>query len=196
MASKFDHLDQLINNAGVWHSEFTASMDGIEETFQVNVIAPYLFIKNLKPLLDKAETPKVINTASSLHTGTVNFNDIQYKAQFSGFKAYRQSKLSIILLTRLFASRGQKIQYYAQHPGVVNTSLGRHMGGLANLFFKFIGVSKEKGAQTLLHLSETPVEKLQNGEYYAKSAPKRITKESYDMQAAARLEETIISMLE
>ena len=76
MASKFDHLDQLINNAGVWHSEFTASMDGIEETFQVNVIAPYLFIKNLKPLLDKAETPKVINTASGLHTGTVNFNDI------------------------------------------------------------------------------------------------------------------------
>ena len=97
MASKFDHLDQLINKAGVWHSDFTVSMYGIEETFQVNIIVPYVFMKNLKPLLDKAEAPKVIDTVSGLHTGTVNFEDIQYRVKFSGFKACRQSKLSFIL---------------------------------------------------------------------------------------------------
>lgn len=89
--SKHEKLDIIVNNAGTWNFSFTETEDGIEDTFQVNVLSPILIIQRLLPLLEKSKTAKVINTASGLHQGTINFTDIEYRNGFSGFKAYRQS---------------------------------------------------------------------------------------------------------
>ncbi|GAB5539398.1 MAG: SDR family NAD(P)-dependent oxidoreductase [Salibacteraceae bacterium] len=195
VAERFKQLDLLINNAGVWHSKFTESKDGIEETLQVNLIAPYVFMTELESLLRKSKAPKVINTASGLHQGSINFDDIQMRDRFSGFSAYRQSKLGIILTTRLLAKRNPGISYFSQHPGVVNTSLGRNLGGLVNMFFRLMGSSIEKGAKTLLYLSMTPAEQLKSGEYYAKCEVTNTTIESRDLVMAKKLEQTIKALL-
>jgi NAD(P)-dependent dehydrogenase (short-subunit alcohol dehydrogenase family) len=192
-----DKVDILVNNAGMW--EFGArneSEDGIETTFQVNVLAPYFFQNSLRELLLKSDAPRVITTASALHTGTLNFDDLEFKQNFSGFKAYRQSKLSVVLLTRLWAKQNDKIQYFCFHPGVVSTELGRTAGWLAKTFFKWFGISPEKGAETLIHLMESEEISLQSGEYYTKKKVKKtFTKASYDLNAAQKLDQIVSTYL-
>jgi len=192
-----DQVDVLVNNAGMWEfGRRQESEDGIETTFQVNVLAPYYFQKTLRDLLLKSDEPRVITTASALHTGTLNFDDLEFKQNFSGFKAYRQSKLAVVLLTRLWAKQNEKIQFFCFHPGVVNTELGRTAGWLAKTFFKWFGIAPEKGAETLIHLIDTPKEALHSGEYYTKKkVAKTFTKASYDLQAAEKLDAVIAGYL-
>jgi NAD(P)-dependent dehydrogenase (short-subunit alcohol dehydrogenase family) len=192
-----DKVDVLVNNAGMW--EFGGrqeSKDGIETTFQVNVLSPYYLQDTLRELLLKSDDPRVITTASALHTGTINFQDIEFKKNFSGFKAYRQSKLAVVLLTRLWANENKTIRYFCFHPGVVNTELGRGAGWLAKSFFTWFGSSPEKGAETLIHLVESPMDRLKSGEYYAKKkVAKTYTKASYDMSVAKQLDGVVIDYL-
>lgn len=187
------HLDLLINNAGLWNKVLESSKDGIESTLQVNLLAPLLFMEGFLPLL-KAAGGKVINTASALHQGDLQLDDLEFGADFSGFKAYRQSKLGLILLTRWMAEQHDEIGFYTVHPGVVSTALGRNLGGLGNFFFKLAGISPQKGADTILYLSRTPKDQLQNGGYYTKRSLKRTTATSYDMELAERLVVKLRSM--
>ncbi|MDC1221281.1 hypothetical protein N8Z47_01280 [Salibacteraceae bacterium] len=70
---------------------------------------------------------------------------------------------------------------------MVNTSIGRELGPIANWIFSLLGVSPEKGAETLLYLSSVNSAELTYGEFYAKKEIKKITDESYNMDSAARL---------
>lgn len=197
--SKTDVLDILVNNAGLWEfNGFVSTEDQLERTFQVNLLVPFLLVEAFLPLLKKADAPKIINTASALHQGKINFHDIQFTQNFSGFKAYRQSKLGIILLTRYWAqSLENKVLVACQHPGLVATDLGRQAGWFARGFFKLFGISPEKGAETLIHvLSEDP-KKLISGEYYAKSrATKTSTTESYNLDTATQLHKALREILD
>ncbi|HAQ38214.1 MAG TPA: hypothetical protein DCX89_01840 [Saprospirales bacterium] len=183
-------LDILINNAGVWNFEPKVSINKIEETFHVNVLSPSLLKSLLLPAMEKSGDARIIQTASALHYGNIDFDNMEGKKKFSGFNAYRQSKLSIILLTRWWAKSLQEKQIgvYALHPGLVNTKLGRNAGWFANLFFKFIGISPKKGAQTIIFLSSESQKDLISGEYYTKNKVKKITGESYDLATAERLD--------
>ena len=189
-----DTLDILVNNAGLWEfGGFKETVDGFERTFQVNLLAPYILVHGLLPLLKNADAPKVITTASALHQGTLNFDDLQYQNKFSGFNAYRQSKLGVILLTRFWAKQYEnEICFVSQHPGVVSTDLGRDAGWFSRAFFKWFGVSPVKRARTLTHLLQTPAKELVSGEYYANSkVSKTTTQESYNMASATRLNEIL-----
>lgn len=183
------HLDILINNAGVWNFSYKESADHIEEIFQVNVLAPILINHLLLDLLLKSNDAKSIFTASALHQGNVNFDNLEFKNSFSGFRAYRQSKLEIILLCRLLAQKFKKstIGFYCQHPGFVNTKLGRDASWLSKLFFQTMGTSPARGARTLIYLTEVNKKELVSGEYYAKKKVKKITFQSYDLKVASRL---------
>ena len=188
-----DQVDILVNNAGMWEfGDRKETQDGIETTFQVNVLAPAFFHKNLQDLLLKSSDPRVITTASLLHTGTINFEDLEYQKKFNGFQAYRQSKLAVILLTRYWSQQETKIQYFSFHPGVVSTELGRSANWLMRCFFRWFGISPEKGAETLVYLAETPSDTLNSGEYYTqKKVAKTVTKASYDTALAKRVDEEV-----
>jgi NAD(P)-dependent dehydrogenase (short-subunit alcohol dehydrogenase family) len=179
----------LINNAGVWNNSFKESPEGIEETFAVNVLAPYLLFGNFIDLLRKTNNPQMITVSSGLHFGKINFADIEYRKKFSGFHAYRQSKLAVILLTRLLSEKFSDagIRINCMHPGVVNTQLGRHGNILFNSMFKLFGKSPEKGADTLVYLASSPDANNISGEYFENRKAKRTTAQSYDMQAAEKL---------
>jgi retinol dehydrogenase 12 len=162
----------------------------------VNLLVPFILAESFLPMLKKADAPKVINTASALHQGKINFADLQFAQKFSGFKAYRQSKLGIILLTRYWAQQFKnEITVVSQHPGLVATDLGRQAGWFSRGFFKLFGVSPEKGAQTLIHLLKEDPSKLISGEYYAKSkATKTTTSETYNLKTAAKLHQELFEV--
>ena len=189
-------IDTLINNAGVWNFSYRASQNNIEETLQVNVLAPLLLNYLLLDLLLKSKQAKSIFTASALHQGEVDFSRLENKEHFSGFNAYRQSKLEVILLCRILAIKfaSSNIGVYCQHPGLVNTNLGRHASWFANLFFRVFGLPPEKGASTLIYLAQENKAKLVSGEYYSKKKVKKITKQSNDLSVAQRLLDTTLQV--
>lgn len=182
-------IDLLLLNAGLWNFQFIQTEDQIEETLQVNLVAPVIIYRLLKAQIPHNGESKVIFTSSGLHQGKINFRDLNFRENFSGFKAYRQSKLGVILMTRLLASKeeNQGVNFYAVHPGMVNTDLGRNAGWFSRMIFKLMGKSKGEGARTHIHLIDQTTDSLQSGEYYANSRVVRTTKESYDLEVAERL---------
>lgn len=187
--NKHSNLDILINNAAVWNFNFKKSKNQIEETFHVNVLAPILLINLFGELLNQSTNARIINTASSLHNGIIDFNDIEQKQNFNGFNTYRQSKLSIILLTRLLANEYKKtnISLYSLHPGVVSTNIARQGNAFFQFGIKLIGATPEKGAQTIVYLSTAPKENLSSGEYYSKKKISRSKPKSNDLELATQL---------
>ena len=137
---------------------------------------------------------KVVITARDMEKGLKTQSDI---LQETGYRievlkcdlASQQSILAVILLTRLLASKPeyQGIRINCMHPGLVNTSLGRHGGRVFNAVFTLFGKPAAKGADTLLYMALWP--KIQNisGEYFVNRKLKRTTRQSYDMQAAEKL---------
>jgi NAD(P)-dependent dehydrogenase (short-subunit alcohol dehydrogenase family) len=182
-------IDIMILNAGLWNFQFIQTTDKIEETFQVNLLSPIAIFNALKDLMPKHKGAKVIFTSSGLHQGTINFSDIEFREKFSGFKAYRQSKLGIILLTRCLSKQAPNlgISFYCVHPGMVNTQLGRNAGWFSRSIFKLFGKSKEKGAQTHIHLIDSNAQDLQSGECYTDCKIMKTTLYSYNMDAAEKL---------
>ncbi len=190
VVNQYDRLDGIVNNAGVWFFSKEESEDGIEKTLQVNLLAPYVIVHRLKGLLGPES--KLIQTASALHQGKLNAKDPEFKKSYSGFRAYRQSKLGIILLTRWWAKEfsEKNIGAYSQHPGLVSTELGRGGNWFVRKFFDWFGKTPEQGAQTLLYLIQTPVDELENGAYYKNENPKETdTAVSKSMEMAEKVDE-------
>ncbi len=182
-------IDLLILNAGLWNFDYTETEDGIEETLQVNLLAPTLLFLKLKDLLSAGKNTKIIFTASGLHQGNLQFDDLEFKKKFSGFKAYRQSKLGIILITRLLAQLSEyaNFSFYCVHPGVVNTELGKNANWFSQFIFRMIGKSVQEGAKTHLYLIDQPASRLKSGAYYANAKVTQTTSESNDMEKAGKL---------
>ncbi len=182
-------IDLLVLNAGLWNFKFIETKDNVEETLQVNLLSQILLFNELVPHISKNGDSKVIFTSSGLHQGEINFEDIEFRKKFSSFKSYRQSKLAFLMFTRWLPTQTQYkgLSFYCVHPGMVNTQLGRSAGWLSRTIFQLFGRTKEKGAQTHIHLIDQNTKQLKSGEYYANSKVKATTKYSYDMNVAQKL---------
>lgn len=187
--SRYKKLHILINNAGVWNFKRKQSIDGIENTFHVNYLAPFLMTNLLLDTIKKSAPARIINVSSGLHRGTINFDDIEFKKSFSSMKAYSQSKLALILFTRHLAKKleGTKVTVNSVHPGFIATDLGRDAGQITNKFFRLFGKSPKKGAETSIYLASSPEVETVTGEYFVNKKMTQSSKKSYDMDLAKRL---------
>ncbi len=185
----YAQLKVLINNAGTWDFKRRESKDGIENIFATNYLAPFLLTNMLLDLLKKSAPSQIINVTSGLHKGTIHFDDIEFKRKFSGFKAYSQSKLGVILFTRLLAKKleGTGVRVNCVHPGMNNTNLGRDAGAVSRWAFKHMGKNPKVGAETSIYLASDPAAATLDGEYLAKKQVRRSSKPSYDLQVAQQL---------
>jgi NAD(P)-dependent dehydrogenase (short-subunit alcohol dehydrogenase family) len=187
--SKYNKLHVLINNAGVWDFTRRESKDDIENIFATNYLGPFLMTNLLLDILKKSGPSRIINVTSGMHYGTINFDDIEFKQKFSGARAYRQSKLGLILFTRLLAKKleGTGVVVNCVHPGMNKTNLGRDAGGFSRAIFKLMGKDPKIGAETSIYLASSPELENITGEYFAKKEIHKSSKESYDMNLAERL---------
>ena len=156
-------IDLLINNAGVVNTEYSETIDGIENTFAVNHLGYFLFTNLLLDLVKKESESRIINVSSAAHhfVKGMQWDDINYKDDFKmGLKAYGQSKLGNILFTKKLAKKLQKdgVTVNAIHPGGVNTSLGNQnnslLGRVLKMILKPFFRSPLKGANTIIYLAE------------------------------------------
>lgn len=101
VAEKHDHLDVLINNAGVFKVSDTTTADGLDIRFAVNTIAPYMITRELLPLL--GVMGRVINLSSAAQM-PVDIEGLLGEMQYvKAMEAYAQSKLAITMWTYAMA---------------------------------------------------------------------------------------------
>jgi NAD(P)-dependent dehydrogenase (short-subunit alcohol dehydrogenase family) len=200
VAVRTDRLDVLINNAGGIFLDMAETVDGVETTFAVNHLAPFLLTNLLLPLLRAAPSARVVNVASGAHRGvTLDFDDLEGRRRYSGWRAYQRSKLANILFTRELASRlkGEPIAVYSLHPGYVNTRIFRDAtwkGAVMRAFAKAFAIAPEQGAATTVYLATSPVVGGASGGYFVKSRPAVPSRAARDDAAARRLWEASAAM--
>ena len=145
----------------------------------------------LLDVLKKSAPSRIVNVSSMLHarTRTINFDDLELKKSFSPWKAYSQSKLAVILFTKLLAEKLKDtgVTVNCLHPGVVSSNIYRDAGYFYRTFARVFGKNPKKGAETSIYLASSPeVEKI-TGEYFADKKIKQSSPESHDMELAKKL---------
>jgi NAD(P)-dependent dehydrogenase (short-subunit alcohol dehydrogenase family) len=187
-------IDVLVNNAGGYWNTRHVTLDGLERTFALNHLAPFLLTNLLLDRLKQGAAARVVTVSSNAQAqGRIDFDDLQGERSYSGSRAYSQSKLANVLFTYELARRlrGSGVTANALHPGVVRTSFGaedpagiqRLIMPLAPLFMKSPG----QGAVTSINLASRSELGTTSGEFFTNSKPKKTSKRSYDQRAATRL---------
>jgi len=192
-----DHLDVLVNNAGLVLTARRETEDGNEMTFQVNHLGPFLLTQLLRDQLVAGDGARVVNVASDAHKSArqgLDFEDLQSTRRYRGISVYGKTKLANILFTRELARRWDDtgITANAVHPGFVASSFGRDgdTGRLGTLVFPLLkpfALSAEQGAQTQVYVASAAELAGITGGYWVKSAPATPSTAAQDDAAAARL---------
>jgi NAD(P)-dependent dehydrogenase (short-subunit alcohol dehydrogenase family) len=161
-------LHVLVNNAGIFASERVVTSDGLEATFAVNHVGPFLLTELLRPRLEAsaagASPSRVIDVASIAHTrGTIHFDDLQLASGWTPYAAYAQSKLANVMHALALADRADpaKLVAYSVHPGTIGTKLLREGFGPVR------GQSVEVGARTLVRLAAGETTDEPSGTYFS-----------------------------
>ncbi len=124
-----DHLDTLVNNAGVMAppTRFETT-DGFELQMGSNFLGPFSLTNRLLPLLLAGPAPRVSTMSSgTANFGRIHFDDLQWTRRYRPALAYAQSKLADLYLATHLAvvagQRGWSLLSNAAHPGFTRTNL-------------------------------------------------------------------------
>lgn len=186
-------IDVLINNAGALFGARRLTEDGLERTFALNHMAYFTLTHGLRERLIASAPGRVVNVASKAHRrATLDFQDLQTKASYAGFKAYGRSKLCNILFTRELARRlaGTGVTANCLHPGFVATRFGDESGGLLSYgvrLAKLFAISPQKGADTIVYLASSPEVADVSGRYFYKRRSTTPSGAAQDDDGAKRL---------
>jgi NAD(P)-dependent dehydrogenase (short-subunit alcohol dehydrogenase family) len=180
--ARYKSIDILINNAGIINYDIQKTDDNLEATFQANVLAQYIFNKELSPLLQKSQQGRIINLSSALYKqGKFDIDNLQgekmKKGMRAGIQLYNNSNLERNMLTKYLADtlKYTAVTVNCVHPGVITTSLGKqNTGFVPNLFNGIFGLFTKpatEGAQTSLHLALSKEGGEVTGKYWTNSKP-------------------------
>jgi retinol dehydrogenase-13 len=172
-SARYQNLDVLINNAGVFEQEKVISQNGLEMNMVVNFYSPVLLTYLLLPLLKKGGSSRIINVSSSMHKeGVIDFGNLNSEKLFDRYQSYGQSKLALILFTKYLAEelKGDHITVNALHPGVVDTKLANKPLQRTNPLLRFIFrkkmITPNDGARTIVYLAVSDEVKNISGKYF------------------------------
>ena len=189
----YQHLHVLVNNAGGIFFTCETTMDGLEMTFAVNHLAPFLLTNLFLDILKASEPAHIINISSNVErVGNINFNDLQSEKRYVGFGAYAQAKLATMLFTYELARRleGTEVTVNAVTPGPVATNFGRNgnhfMNTLLPLLFRN-ATSAEEGAQTAISLASSPTFEKVTGKAFYRNKELHSSRRSYNVMLQKKL---------
>ena len=178
-------LDVLVNNAGVYMRDRRLTPDGIEQTFAVNVLAPFLLTQLLLDALEAAAASRVLNVASMAHVHAhLDLAAFGGDGSWHGGEAYGASKLALVLLTAESAERlaGSGVTVNSLHPGVVRTKLLRSGWPYGAVV---AGGAVDRGARTSIYLAASPEVQGVTGLYFAQARPAQPSPLVHDRRAAS-----------
>jgi NAD(P)-dependent dehydrogenase (short-subunit alcohol dehydrogenase family) len=181
-----DRLDVFVSNAGIGSQnqgpERQTSADGHELRFAVNYLAGFLLAYRLLPLLKAAAHARIVNVAS-LGQHPIDFDDVMITKNYSGSRAYAQSKLAQIMFTADLAMelKDQGITVNSLHPATyMNTTMVR-AGGITPIS------TVEQGGAAILHLISGDDVAARSGLFFNGMNEMKANPQAYDAAARKQL---------
>jgi NAD(P)-dependent dehydrogenase (short-subunit alcohol dehydrogenase family) len=193
---KHHRLHVLINNAGISGFLRRESKDGIEMTFAVNHLAPFLMTNILLGTILNSAPARIITVSAYLHKfGTIDFEDPEQRISYGIIKSYSQSKLANILFTKQLASelKGRNVTVNCLLPGRAVTNIIQDGGALFNTLVRTMKrinlerFSAARAARTTVYLASSGDVENISGECFRNCAITNTSGASYDMEDAKRL---------
>jgi retinol dehydrogenase-12 len=191
--AKHDHLDVLVNNAGIYAPKRRLTPDGHESMFAVNHLGYFIMAQLLADSLAAAPAGRIVNVASQAHrAGRIDFDNLQGEKRFRAFKQYGNTKLANVHFTYALARRldGSRVTANCLHPGSVASGFAQDepsaLGRLVR-FGSFVLISPERGARTSVYLATSPEVEGVSGRYFVRCRLRRSSKRSYDDATAEKL---------
>ena len=190
-------IDVLVNNAGLVLSRRQETEDGLEATFAINHLGPFLLTGILLDRIKQSAPARIVNVSSTAHKGArrgLDFDDLQSERRYGGMSVYSKSKLANIYFTSELARRleGTGVTANSLHPGTVATGYARDGDATGFLAFgvrviKPFVLTAERGARTSIYLASSPEVADVTGAYFVRSRARRPSKVARDQGAARRL---------
>ena len=188
--ARHPRIDVLINNAGAVFARRGKTEEGIERTWALNVLAPFVLTHRLLPALRAGAPSRVVMVDSEAHrASSMDLSDLEGSRHYSAFGNYGRSKLALLYVTYEFAERlaGDRVDVNAVHPGFVRTRFGLDNGGgfaiairVASALFA-IGVAR--GARTPFRVATDPILTGTTGRYFVRGQPADSSRASHDVTA-------------
>jgi NAD(P)-dependent dehydrogenase (short-subunit alcohol dehydrogenase family) len=180
----YDRLDVIVNNAGFGSApnERLVSDDGHEFRFQVNYLSPFLLTHRLLPLIRSSAPARIVNV-SSLAQSPIDWDDVMIEKDFSGGRAYGQSKLAQIAHTLDLHEElaGLGIMVNALHPA---TYMPTGMVARAGVEPRS---TIDEGADAVMQLIVS--EEIEGGQFFNGLRPQQAHVQAYDMESRQQLRE-------
>ncbi len=183
-----DHsrLDVFVSNAGIGSQNGgpgrQTSADGYELRFGVNYLAGFLLARRLLPRLKAGAPSRIVNVAS-LGQHPIDFDDVMIARNYSGSRAYAQSKLSQIMFTIDLAEELNRsgVTVNSLHPATyMNTTMVR-AGGITPMS------TVEQGGAAILHLVTGDDVAGKSGLFFNGLQEAKVNPQAYDAAARQRL---------
>lgn len=166
---RFDSLDVLINNAGVFPSRQQFTEDGFEMQMGVNHLSHFLLTHLLLDCLKSTNSARVISVSSTLHKkSSMDLDTFTGFTKYNASTAYNQSKLANVMFALELAKRlkGTGVTSNVLHPGAVKTDIIRDLPWVIRAIIGLIFISPEKGAATSIMLASDPSLESETGQYF------------------------------
>jgi NAD(P)-dependent dehydrogenase (short-subunit alcohol dehydrogenase family) len=180
-------LDVFVSNAGIGSGmpdgrERRTSADGYELRFAVNYLAGFLLTLELLPLLRRSAPARIVNVAS-IGQHPIDFSDIMITRDYSGVRAYGQSKLAQIMSGFELAGRipAAEVTVNSLHPAtymptkMVLEEIGHHIDSIGT------------GVTATRRLVSDPALAGVTGRFYDRTREARAAAQAYDPSARAEL---------
>jgi NAD(P)-dependent dehydrogenase (short-subunit alcohol dehydrogenase family) len=177
---KYNHLDVLINNAGVLPvesqgTERPLSAQGYDLCLAVNYLAPFLLTHLLLPALRTSRAARIVNVASTAQEA-IDFDDLMLTKNYGPMRAYSCSKLALVMFTFELDERlrGENITVNCMHPGsLLDTKMVRRA-------FSQPRGSAESGAEVEVYLATDPGLDGVSGVYFNQKNRSQAHPQAYD----------------
>ncbi len=185
-------VDILVNNAGALFNPRQQTAEGLEKSFALLLLGPYILTERLQPLLAASGAARVVNVSSGgMYSQKIHVDDLQSsRGRYSGSVAYARAKRGLMILTEEWAERWRKdgITVNAMHPGWadtpgVETALPAFYRATRHLLR-----SPEEGADTIVWLAASTEAGEVSGKFWLdrEQHPSHITQRTRETAAERR----------
>jgi NAD(P)-dependent dehydrogenase (short-subunit alcohol dehydrogenase family) len=171
LRDRHEHIDLLVNNAGVMYTDRGCTVDGFELQFGTNHLGHFALTAQLLDRLLVTDGSRVVTVGSLGHWApfAIDLDDVRAEGGYNRFGAYTRSKLSNLSfayeLHRRLTAAGEQTISVAAHPGGSDTELANHVPGMGFMrrWMSPLAQSAAMGALPTLRAATDPA--ISGGQY-------------------------------